>query len=226
MFVGHIGAGLIAKRIEPRLNLGALLFAVLFADLLLWVLVICGVESVGTAEATGSGRFFTFEFPYSHGLLSTGLWSVLAAGAGWAFAGPEAPRRRRLAWAAGLAVFSHFALDFLVHVPDLPVLGSDSPRLGLGLWRHMPLALAVELLIAGAALVVYLRTARLSRARTLLACGMVAVAAALTAVGPYIPGEPPPAAALAMSSLATLMLFVLLGFAVEGRVGVMAGGSR
>jgi hypothetical protein len=225
MFVGHLGAGLLVKRIEPRLNLGVLFAAALFADLLLWVLVLLGAESVGAPESTGAARFFTFVFPYSHGLVPTVLWTALAALAGWFLVAPEAPRRTRVAWALGLAVFSHFALDLIVHVPDLPILGEQSPKLGLSLWRNMPVALALELLLAAGALALYLRSVHLSRGRWLLVCATVAVAAILTASGPYIPGAPPPAKLLAMSSLATLIVVVVLGFVVEGRVRVLTDGQ-
>lgn len=222
MFVGHIGAGLLVKRFEPRLNLGVLLFAALFADLLLWTLVILGAESPGAPESSGAARFFTFVFPYSHGLAASVLWSGLAAVAGWFLAPSGTSRRARLAGALALAVFSHFVLDLIVHVPDLPVLGPGSPMLGFGLWRQMPIALGIELSLAAVALVLYLKAARLSRARAILACAIVVVPAALTAAGPYLPGDPPPAAVLALSSLLTLIVVVLLGLVVEGRFKVIA----
>jgi len=222
VFVGHLGAGLLVKRIEPRLNLGALFAGALFVDLLLWVLVALGIESVGATESAGSAKFLTFAFPYSHGLVANVLWAALGATIGWLLSGPTVPRRTRLAFALGVAVFSHFALDLIVHVPDLPVLGEHSPKLGLSLWRHMPIALALELLLAAGALAVYLKSARLARGRAFLILGTVAAAALLTAVGPYLPGPLPPARALALSSLATLVVVVLLGFVVEGRFGVLA----
>lgn len=221
MFVGHIGAGLLVKRFEPRLNLGVVLFAALFADVLLWMLVLAGAESVGEPETSGAARFFTFEFPYSHGLLASLVWAGLAAAIGWFLVPPAAGRRTRLAWALALAVLSHFVLDFVVHVPDLPVIGSRSSKVGLGLWRHMPVALALELFIAGAALAIYLRAVRPSRGRGWLVAGVVAVTAILTAVGPFVPGAPPPAATLAASSLATLLVVVALGFVAEGRLRIL-----
>jgi hypothetical protein len=223
MFVGHLGAGLVVKRIEPRLNLGVLFFAALFADFLLWALVLAGIESVRAPVSAGAARFFTFDFPYSHGLVSNVIWAALAGAIGWFLAGPGAPYRARVAWALALAVGSHFVLDFIVHIPDLPVGGDASPKLGLGLWRHMPAALLCELALAAVALIVYLRSARLARSRWLLACGTVVVAAILTSLGPYLPGPPPEAPMLASSSLATLVVIVGLGFAVEGRIGFGAG---
>jgi hypothetical protein len=53
-------------------------------------------------------------------------------------------------------VASHWVLDLIVHVPDLPLAGNDSPKLGLGLWRHPGLSVALELLVLGGGLAVYL----------------------------------------------------------------------
>jgi hypothetical protein len=223
VFVGHLGAGLLVKRIEPRLNLGVLFFAALFPDILLWVLVLTGVESVGAPVSAGAARFFTFDFPYSHGLAASAVWAALAGAIGWFAVAPSAPRRVRLAWALALAVGSHFVLDLIVHVPDLPVDGASSPKLGLGLWRHMPVALLLELGLAAIALIVYLRRARLTRGRQLIASGTVVAAAILTAVGPYLAGPPPAAPMLAFSSLVTLFVIVGLGFAVEGTIGFGSG---
>lgn len=218
MFVGHLGAGLAVKAAEPRWNLGALFAAALFADLLLWTLVLAGVESPGPPVQSDGARILTFAFPYSHGALASTGWTLAAAMLGWIVAGPEAPRRMRLAGALAIAVASHFLLDLVVHVPDLPIAGAASPKLGLGLWRAMPAALAVELLIAAIALAACLRRSRLPRWRVVLLVTVVAIAGLLTALGPYLPGDPPAASALAASSLLTLAAIVGAGYVVEGRI--------
>ena len=192
MFVGHIGAGLAMKRIEPRLNLGALLLAAMFADALLWLLVLLGVESVGAPVDTGRGKFFTFVFPYSHGLAASLVWSALAV------------------------------LDVIDHVPEMPLLGQGSPKLGLGLWQSMPAALALELGLAAAGLATYLARVRLSKGRRTLVTSLVLVAAAMTAAGPYASGPLPPANALAAVSLAVELAVTLVGFFVERRLGLAA----
>lgn len=220
MLVGHVAAGLAVKAYEPRLNLGVLLIAALFPDLLLWALVLSGLESAAAPMTIAPPRFFVFFFPYSHGLLASGFWSLLAAALGWLLAPPCLAQRLKLALALALAVSSHFLLDLLVHVPDLPVIGPASPKLGLGLWRHMPVAVLLELLLAGIGLVIYLRAVPLSRPRRFSVAAIVVVTAVLTAAGPYLAGPPPGATTLALSSLATLLMVVLVGFCVEGRVGV------
>ena len=217
MFVGHLGAGLAVKAVEPRWNLGVLFAAALFADLLLWTLVLAGVESPGPPVQSDGARILTFAFPYSHGALASTGWALAAGLLGWFAAGPDAPRRARLACALAIAVASHFLLDLVVHVPDLPVAGGDSAKIGLGLWRAMPVALAVELALAAAALAVCMHRLRPAGWRRALLVVVVLVAGILTALGPYLPGEPPPATTLAASSLATLAAIVVAGFVVEGR---------
>ncbi len=50
----------------------------------------------------------------------------------------------------GLAVFSHWVLDLLVHRPDLP-LYDDTLKVGLGLWNYPLIAFLLEagLLLGG-----------------------------------------------------------------------------
>ena len=55
---------------------------------------------------------------------------------------------------------SHWVLDLIVHAPDLPVLPTDAPKVGLGLWGS-PIGTAIvegSIFIAG--LVLYLRATR------------------------------------------------------------------
>ena len=60
------------------------------------------------------------------------------------------PRGRTLL-AVSAAAFSHWILDLVVHLPDLP-LYDNAAKVGLGLWRHVALSFPLELvvLIAGA----------------------------------------------------------------------------
>ena len=49
------------------------------------------------------------------------------------------------------AVFSHWLLDPIVHTPDLPLLGDNSAKLGLGLWNNAAITFILEgvFLLAG-----------------------------------------------------------------------------
>jgi len=101
-------------------------------------------------------------------------------------------------------VFSHWLLDALVHRPELPIAGADSPTVGLGLWQSMPLALAVEALALFAGLVLFLSGAALSRARKVWFAALCLLVLAFTVVGMTVAPPPPSAYAMAASSLVTI----------------------
>ncbi len=217
MFVGHIGAALVVKRVEPRLNLGALLLATLFSDLLLWVLVIAGVEQVVVPPDFFSKHFLTFIFPYSHGLSASLIWSLLAGVSAYAVLEASHRKRRWFAVAIAVSVLSHFPLDALVHVPELPLLGEHSPKVGLGLWENMPLALVIEVGFAAVALYLFLQAATVSASKRVITITLSVFTALLTIAGPYLDTAPPRPLVLAGWSLAALLFVVLAGFWIEGR---------
>ena len=78
MFVGHLGAGLAAKRLAPEVRLGVLFLAAMGLDALLWIFVLLGLESVHFPASVGEARYPTFTFPYSHGLVASLAWSAIA----------------------------------------------------------------------------------------------------------------------------------------------------
>jgi len=170
MFVGHYGVSFAARAMEQRLPLWALFLAVQLLDIAWAVLVLLGVERVGIVPGiTASNPLDLYYMPYTHSLVAAGLWS-LAAAAGFRLWG-SATAGGRAALLLGLAVFSHWILDFVVHRPDLPVY-DDTMKVGLGLWNRPVLALLLEAaLLLGSMLLVVRRRAR-GRAG-LLAFGLV-----------------------------------------------------
>src|SRR5437868_1400094 len=133
MFAGHLGAALAVGSAERRVNPGALMFAAMLADFILWLLVLCGVETVTIPANFGATHQPQFGFPWSHGLLASIGWSAAAAvvGIAWGVRGPGDGLRIG-AW-VGLAVASHWFLDALVHRPELPLAGDTSMMFGAGL---------------------------------------------------------------------------------------------
>ena len=116
-----------------------------------------------------------------------------------------------------LTVLSHWVLDALVHVPELTLWGSASPRLGLDLWDHQPWALVLELAIAFAGLILFWRGGELTLWRKLAITAFVALAAAFTIMGAYATEPPPGVAPIALTSLIIIVLFsVSAGFADRG----------
>ncbi len=210
MFIGHFGVALGAKRLAPRVSLGTLFLAAQFIDLLWPTLLLLGIERV-RIEAGASGITpLAFEhYPYSHSLLMVGFWALLLGGFHLVMR-----RNGRNALLLGLLVLSHWLLDLLVHVPDLPLYPGPSPLLGLGLWQSLPLTLLLEGAIFVSGTVIYIRRTRPRDGQG--RWGLVGLIALLTLIQiGNLFGEPPPSvAAIAWLGQAQWLL-VLWGYWVD-----------
>ncbi len=133
---GHLGVALAAKPLAPKAPLWALLAASEALDLLCFGFVAIGAEHTGVSQADitrGIRVLAPGLIPWSHGLLMSLVWSLAAAGIGYLVV-----RDWRASGMLGLVVFSHWLLDLIVHLPDLPLFLEGSPKLGLGLWGTGP----------------------------------------------------------------------------------------
>ena len=185
MFVGHYGVSFAAKRFAPRTSLGTYFFAVQLLDVLFAIFVLAGVEKLRIVPGfTQYNPYDLYYMPYTHSLAGALAWSVAA----WLVA--VAAGAQRGAWWIAAAVFSHFVLDVPMHTPDMPLLGNDSPKVGLGLWRHRDLALAAELATLGVGLLIWRRATSLRPWPRWRALAFAAFLVALTMATPFFP--PPP----------------------------------
>jgi hypothetical protein len=150
MGVGHAALALAAAKTEPRVNVGWLIFAAWFADFLLGIFAALGLEYVHSPADYAARHYLTFTFPYSHGLVSLIFWGIALGLVVARFS-----NARNAVFIVAALVVSHYFLDALVHVPELPLLGESSPKLGLGLWNHMLLELLLETGMAIVALCLY-----------------------------------------------------------------------
>jgi hypothetical protein len=205
MFAGHVGAGLAIARCERRVNVGAFIAGALFLDFLLWVFILLGLESVAIPANFAGTHQPDFVFPYSHGLAASLAWSAIAGAAALVWLAPRHAAKGRTAALMAAAVSSHWILDALVHRPELPLVGANSPKVGLGLWQNMPAALAVEAAIVVAGLLLFVPGSRLSRRKSLALTALVLIVLIFTAVGMTVAPPPPSALAMAGSSLVTLV---------------------
>ena len=141
MFVGHFAIAFLLWRLFPQVPLPVVLIAVSFPDLLWSLLVPAGVEKVRINPDTPLQKFIVFEkFPFSHSLVLGSVWSLLV---GLLIAGLLNNPIVVPVFVAGSA--SHWLLDTVVHLKDLPVLGFDGDRkVGAGLWKRGPVAFVVE----------------------------------------------------------------------------------
>lgn len=184
MFIGHFAAGYAAKRWAPRLSLAVLFAAALLADLLWPVLVAAGIEQVRIAPGfTASTPLEFISYPYSHSLLTLVIWGAV-------FGGIVARRRAagpRIALLILALVVSHWVLDYVSHIPDMP-LYPGGPKFGLGLWNSVAATKVVEITMFAAGVWIYMRgTAARDRIGRWGALGL----AAFLLVGFMMSGAPP-----------------------------------
>jgi len=139
VLVGHFAVGLAAKRIEPALSLGTLVFAAMLADVLAFSLVAAGIEHFRIAADVQRNRLIGENIVYSHSLLMDVLWGALLAGVYFLWR-----RHAHGAWILFAAVVSHWILDLVSHRPDMPLAPGIHATFGLGLWNSIPATLVVE----------------------------------------------------------------------------------
>jgi len=157
MFVGHYGVGLALKSIDKKVNLGWIFLATMLPDIFLGIFVLLGIEKVKIPDNYSQLHYLLFDFPLSHGLTATIIWSVLIMILVKVFWPNKVADKNRVAVILVLTYFSHFLLDAIVHVPEIPILGNNSYKIGLGLWSILPLEIALELCIALIGLYIYLK---------------------------------------------------------------------
>jgi len=208
MFVGHYGVSFAAKKAEPAIPLWVLFIAVQLLDVLWAPFVLLGIEKVRIVPGfTASNPLDLYYMPYTHSLVAAIGWSVVAFLV-YRAVRPVPPRAAAI---VGLAVFSHWVLDFLVHRPDLP-LYDNTAKVGLGLWNLPALALGLEALLLFGAMWLYLR--HTPRGTAMLAFGVV-----MLAIQAYVFFGPPPASdkAAAATALIAYAVFAVVIRALERR---------
>ena len=139
MFIGHYSASFVAKAIAPQVPLWLLLAAAQLVDFVWAIFILTGVEHASLDPSLASNPLVLHHMPYTHSLVATLAWSVIAFLMAWKAIGLAA----REALAVAAVVASHWFLDLIVHRPDLPLL-TGAPKLGLGLWNFPQLAYGLE----------------------------------------------------------------------------------
>ena len=201
MFVGHLAVAFGAKKLEPRIPLGAAVAAAFGLDLLWPVLLLAGFEVVRVSPNDTAFTHLAFEsYPWSHSLVMVLVWSVATG-----LVARKLLDSRRAGAILGGLVLSHWLLDLVTHRPDLP-LWPGGPVYGLGLWNSVAATLVLEGALIGIGLALYLRATRANdRVGSLGLYSLVALCTLLWVTQPWAP-PPPSATAVAGGSL---MLWLL-----------------
>ena len=214
MFVGHAAVALAVKARTPGVSPGWLVAAAFALDLLWPVFLLLGIEQVSVVPGATAFNPLVFDFyPWSHSLLMACVWGLCAAAVARWLGMPN-----RLVVVIGAVVISHWILDWVSHVPDLPLWPGRSPLLGLGLWNSVSGTLLVEGAIFLVAIAMYVRSSRpVDRIGSVGFWTFVVVCAVLWVSSPWSP-PPPSAQALAWFSLGGWLLVAWAGWSDRHRV--------
>ena len=184
MFIGHFAPALVAAARPRAAGLGTLFVAAQLVDIGFALLLIPGIEAMRIVPGIAAmNPMDLHHMPYTHSLLGTLVWAILFGVIVWL-----ATKRKAAAIGAALVVVSHWFIDLPVHIPDLTLYGTP-PKLGFGLWNHPMIAMPLEGLLIGGALLYY---ARLTEApggnrRLWLLAGLLVLVQAIDWFGPKEP---------------------------------------
>jgi membrane-bound metal-dependent hydrolase YbcI (DUF457 family) len=201
VFVGHLAVALGIKRASPRTPLAALVAAAFGLDLLWPILLLIGVERVRVDPGHTAFTPFDFEhYPWSHSLSMAVVWAVAVGRLAVIVL-----KRAAAGLLIGLALVSHWLLDYVTHIADLP-LWPGGPEVGLGLWNSIPGTLLVEGALFAAVLGVYVRGTRPRRAAGKWSLwSLILLTTLIWISGPWSP-PPPGERAIALVGLAMWLL--------------------
>jgi hypothetical protein len=119
------------------------------------------------------------------------------------------------------ASFSHWVLDLVVHVHDLP-LYDNTAKIGFGLWRHVLLSFPLELIILGLGAALYAQAMTFASAKgRYVFWAFVFFLAALQVYANFGP-QPSSPDAMAVTALALYLVLALLAAWVERAATVSA----
>ena len=221
MFIGHYGVSFAIKAIDRSIPLWILFIAVQLVDVLWGVFVLTGIEKVRIVPGiTATNPLDLYYMPYTHSLVGALFWSVFGVGVYWLMSSRRenhpvaeaAPRLLRKegsflsALLIGLAVFSHWILDLIVHRPDLP-LYDDTFKMGFGLWNFPAIAFGLEIILLFGGMLLYLRSTTAANAIGKFGIpilGLILIAAQSVI---FFGAPPTSAAAAALMALISYLLF-------------------
>ena len=142
MYIGHYAVAAALVTLVPASPVTPIAVGVAWPDLVWPVLVVIGRERVTVNRNDPLQRSIRFDsYPFSHSLVLSNLFTLVPAVI-VAFL-YDSVLLGVLFW---VAAFSHWVLDLVVHLPDLPVLGfgGNDRTLGFGLWQYPRRAFVIE----------------------------------------------------------------------------------
>jgi hypothetical protein len=208
MFIGHFGLGFGMKKVAPALSLGLLFIAVQFVDLLWPTLLLLDIEHVAITPGRVTPLNF-IDYPITHSLIMVIGWGFLFGLVYWLF-----KKNVKNAVILGLLVVSHWVIDLIVHLPDLPLYPGNSPKVGFGLWNYFWITAIIEGIIYFVGAWYYAQATTAKNTSGKYGLWVLVILLALVHLSSGL-GPPPPSVTALAWSAQLQWVFVLLAFWVD-----------
>lgn len=205
--IGHIAPALAGKKFAPGVSLGTLIFAGLFLDILWPIFNISGIEHFRIVPGiTKVNALDLYDFPYSHGLIFSVMWAFVFGAVYYAI-----KKDRRNAIVISICVFSHWILDFISHIKDLPVLPGLGPKMGLGLWNSVVGTITVEYGLFIVGIIIYFMVTKRTNILGLILPVILIVILTLSYISGFLVPPPPDANIVNYISFFQI-LYIMIGY--------------
>jgi hypothetical protein len=139
MFIGHYGIAWVVKKKVKHLPLWLAFTSVQLLDLLAFTFVLSGIEKASYNASENPFLKNRLNLPYSHSLSGALIISLIVFLIFWI------QGKKKWAWILGLCVLSHWFIDLIVHINDLPIFYGTC-KVGFGLWKFPYLAFSIEII--------------------------------------------------------------------------------
>jgi hypothetical protein len=213
MFVGHYSVAFAAKSGKNKIPLWVLFIAVQFLDYIWATLVLLGIEKLRVIKGFTAGSMLdSYYHPYSHSFVAALIWSATAALVYKTVR--QAKASNSAALLVGLAVFSHWTLDFIAHPRDLAIY-DDTWKVGLGLWNYRGPEFALEIAMLAGGIILYLERNAISAARKMAVIGFGLALTVVQIGDTFVPRTPLSDRATALGVWIFYTLFVIVAYLLE-----------
>lgn len=214
MFIGHYGPALALTSARAKVPLWHYVVAVQFLDYLWAAFILTGVENARvTPGFLSASPLDLYYMPYTHSLAAALAWSIVGAGVYGTAVNREAGAKG--AALIGVAIFSHWLADLLVHAKDLALYPGSATKLGLGLWSSVAVSQTLEAALTAGGFLLYLAATRpkggFGRAAPIALCAALIGAQAVN----LILAPPGDIREIASTALAIYSVFAALAYFMD-----------
>lgn len=210
MLAGHYAPAFLIKARYPETRLWVLFLAVQAVDIVFFMFAVTGVEKMSVVDGSGPLAMHLEHVPLTHSLLMNSAFAFACVAVG------AAKKHLKLGLLIGAALLSHWLLDVIVHLPDLPLLPWREPKVGLGFWQLAYPSLILELLLVAGAYMVARATFSSQAARSY--ADKVVVALLLIQVSYVVGPTMPTVWAMAAMAEAIYLGFIAFSWGIERRL--------